>query len=412
MDRNKQVKKTRKQDRQKRFYAKKTNSLQNIIISTIIGIIFLSLSIGILIKGKIYQRQYDTIAHQSLDLEKESGFEVRDSQYQVLDRLISQIIDKLSAHYGIKSFKQQKGSYVLKGTPYNEKDAEVILSIIDQTLTENNYLHRNSHLLSNTLTGTKLDNDLKQIIRDKGHLILSRDHAKQIDISDYVNNPEREVALKTFLKENSDKVTHISKHLNEIFHYTDCHNTTTIYLAVGEILQLPLFAVNIPNHSFLRWKINENEYIDWEETRGKRSNEYSYSQLSGVSLSDPVVKNGVYFKSLSSEKTLFIRHVIIGNILIQKGMISRYRQEITTYYKRAITHFEKALRYNPQFLVAHNNIGMAYERLGDISHKFQARQYYNITLEEYQKAYEAYPGNSNFLKQKQSVIVKIKVLSI
>ena len=47
-------------------------------------------------------------------------------------------------------------------------------------------------------------------------------------------------------------------------HIFDCDTLATLYLAVGQILNLPIRAVAIPNHVFVRFYFEDGTYFNWE----------------------------------------------------------------------------------------------------------------------------------------------------
>jgi tetratricopeptide (TPR) repeat protein len=423
MGRKERLKKTNKNKKRKTVIKKHIRSqyrVQRKNTRKIIGITsicFLILAIIYTLNYSIFGynlfvRKYHTITHQMVNIEGENGFDVKVNHYQKLDNVIEQSVDGILNFYGISDLPATERNKFLKNN--KKEEAVSILKIIDKTLTENNFLHRHAFLLKATLTGSQIDNDIKTIIRDKGHLITSRDSFSKIDISAYLENIQRETAIKTFLKGNSDKIAYIAEHIDEDYYLTDCYNTTAIYLGIGEVLGLPIKSVSIPNHSFIRWKFGDDKYIDWEVTRGILSNDYSYFQLSGINVDDPVVKNGVYFRELERNENFGIRYILLGNLILELGRNANNLKSKLAYYHKALEHFQKALGYNPKFKVVFNNIGIAYEKLGDVALKKQnkknAIELYNNAIESYDKAYAAFPGNSMFLKQKNNLVAKTNKL--
>ena len=361
------------------------------------------------------QGRYNTIAHQFLELEKEYGWEISSYSYQLLDSLIDQAIERIMYNYGLGTdYNKQKAIDLFRRRNYSKKDGELILTIIDKVLNDNNFLHRPTALLTATLTGKKLDNDVKRIIRDKGEMVTSRTSADNLDISSYVNSSERESQIRTFLNENSEKVDHILKHLDDKYHFTDCYTTTAIYLGIADVLNLPINSVAIPNHVFLRWRYNGTMYFDWEETRGRRFNDDSYFKLSGIGPNDAVVKNGVYFRSQKMDENFSTRYILLGNIALQNGLSSRQHRKKQIYFNKALGLFEKALEYNPTFKVAHNNIGNVYENMGDIAsqqkNKEAAVKYYEKAMDSYSKVLDVYPRNHELLKHQKYLQKRIHFL--
>lgn len=353
------------------------------------------------------RNSYNTIGHQFLDIEKKAGILVNNGHYLFLDNLMDKIIENLIVSLRPnENLSRDEAIIVFQMVNFTEKEAEVILKIINKTLVDNNFVHQNAQFLTLTFNGRKLDADIKNIIKDKNKEITSRISVKNLDVSGYVISSEREKIVKTFLRENSDKIDYLFNHIDDDYYFTDCYNTVAIYLSIADILNLPLYSVHIPNHSFLRWYIDETNYFDWEATRGKRTNDYSYTILSGIKLSDFVVKNGVYFRKLKRSENFSTRFILLGNVMIQNAEIQNSDKKVD-YYNKAILYFKKALASNPNFSIVNNNIGIAYEFLGDTmldkQHRNMAIENYNSAIGLYRKAVLAYPESQEIRQNLKSL---------
>ncbi len=355
----------------------------------------------------IKRNSYNTIGHQILDIEKKAGILVNNGHYLFFENLIDKIIENLIVSLRPnENLSRDEAIIFFQMVNFTEKEAEVILKIINKTLVDNNFVHQNAQLLTLTFNGRKLDADIKNIIKDKNKEITSRISVKNLDVSGYVISLEREKIVKTFLRENSDKIDYLFNHIDDDYYFTDCYNTGAIYLSIADILNLPLYSVHIPNHLFLRWYIDETNYFDWEATRGKRSNDYSYTILSGIKPSDSVVKNGVYFRKLSRVENFSTRYILLGNFMIQDAEIQNIDKKVD-YYNKALLYFRKALASNPNFGVVNNNIGIAYEKLGDTMLKKHNRsmaiEYYNSAIGSYKNAVLTFPENQQIRQNLKSL---------
>ncbi len=355
----------------------------------------------------IKRNSYNTIGHQILDIEKKAGILVNNGHYLFFENLIDKIIENLIVSLRPnENLSRDEAIIFFQMVNFTEKEAEVILKIINKTLVDNNFVHQNAQLLTLTFNGRKLDADIKNIIKDKNKEITSRISVKNLDVSGYVISLEREKIVKTFLRENSDKIDYLFNHIDDDYYFTDCYNTGAIYLSIADILNLPLYSVQIPNHLFLRWYIDETNYFDWEATRGKRSNDYSYTILSGIKPSDSVVKNGVYFRKLSRVENFSTRYILLGNFMIQDAEIQNIDKKVD-YYNKALLYFRKALASNPNFGVVNNNIGIAYEKLGDTMLKKHNRsmaiEYYNSAIGSYKNAVLTFPENQQIRQNLKSL---------
>lgn len=364
----------------------------------------------------IKRNSYNTIGHQILDIEKKAGILVNNGHYLFFENLIDKIIENLIVSLRPnENLSRDEAIIAFQMVNFTEKEAEVILKIINKTLVDNNFVHQNAQLLTLTFNGRKLDADIKNIIKDKNKEITSRISVKNLDVSGYVISLEREKIVKTFLRENSDKIDYLFNHIDDYYYFTDCYNIGAIYLSIADILNLPLYSVQIPNHLFLRWYIDETNYFDWEATKGKRSNDYSYTILSGIKPNDSVVKNCVYFRKLSRVENFSIRYILLGNFIIQDAEIQNIDKKVD-YYNKALLYFRKALASNPNFGVVNNNIGIAYEKLGDTMLKKHSRsmaiEYYNSAIGSYKNAVLTFPENQQIRQNLKSLQEKrIQLLS-
>lgn len=346
-----------------------------------------------------YARRYDTIAHQILDLEKDSDFEVTASHYEFLDDLIDAMVDAIAGRLMEQQpHRRESTIQELRKRYYTREDVLSLLQTVNEVLIQKNFAHKKSPLLKHTLTGAKLDKEVLRVVDAEHRRITSRDSIEKIDLVPHISNPERRQQVATFLRENSDKITHFREHPDDDYYYTDCYNTTAIYLSIADVLGLPLHSVSIPNHSFLRWHFSETEYLDWEETRGKVSDDNSYMRQAGLASEHPTIKLGIYLRSLRRTENLGVRHVLLGNLMLTMGRAPPQQRSYETrirYYERALDHFLAALEIHPRFLIVHNNIGIAYEHLADAEHNRgahnSANDYSRKALRSYRKVAEVYP---------------------
>lgn len=346
-----------------------------------------------------YARRYDTIAHQILDREKDSDFEVTASHYEFLDDLIDAMVDAIAGRLMEQQpHRRESTIQELRNRYYTREDVLSLLQTVNEVLIQRNFAHKKSLLLKHTLTGAKLDKEVLRVVDAEHRRITSRDSIEKIDLVPHISNPERRQQVATFLRENSDKITHFREHPDDDYYYTDCYNTTAIYLSIADVLGLPLHSVSIHNHSFLRWHFSETKYLDWEETRGKVSDDNSYMRQAGLASEHPTIKLGIYLRSLRRTENLGVRHVLLGNLMLTMGRAPPQQRSYETrirYYERALEHFLAALEIHPRFLIVHNNIGIAYEHLADAEHNRgahnSANDYSRKALRSYRKVAEVYP---------------------
>ena len=74
----------------------------------------------------------------------------------------------------------------------------------------------------------------------------------------------------------------------------DCDTLTTIYLSVAEVYGLPIKAVKIPGHIFIRWKFTDGKYLNWETRECKFKEDILYTFDECITLNN--------FEELSNEQ--------------------------------------------------------------------------------------------------------------
>ncbi len=126
-----------------------------------------------------------------------------------------------------------------------------------------------------------------------------------------------------------------------------CLGRTVIYRAIADILNLPIAAVNVPEHSFVRWHLKDL-YLNWETTSGKELKDFDY--FIGFNISEKAIENGVYLQSITEDEHLKgSYHLSVGYVLGRKGK-----------NHQALQHYLKAVEINPKDPEALSNVGVLF----------------------------------------------------
>lgn len=168
----------------------------------------------------------------------------------------------------------------------------------------------------------------------------------------------------------------------------DCDNRTIVYLAIADILNLPLKAVNAPRHAFVRWHSGEDKYFNWETMAAEERSDSHY--IKKYNLSDVSIKNGALLTSLSRKETYSFAYRI-------KGIVLDNRKQ----YWKAIENYNKALEFNPNDPAVHNNKGIALYSL----------KKYGKALKSLEKALELNPNYALAYSAKGLVLDDSKMYS-
>jgi tetratricopeptide (TPR) repeat protein len=161
----------------------------------------------------------------------------------------------------------------------------------------------------------------------------------------------------------------------------DCDTAVSIYLALAEVLDLPLVAVREPEHIYLRWYFNDGTYLEWEPLEGEKkflasterriNDAYFKSRFKGEIRT--AIKNGVYLADLTPQDILAMHYAFVSRAWRKKGNL-----------EKAIELIDKAYSLSPKDPIICNNRGYAYLRIGD----------FDAAIENFNAALRSYPGFS------------------
>lgn len=131
----------------------------------------------------------------------------------------------------------------------------------------------------------------------------------------------------------------------------DCDNYCALYIAIAEVMKIPVVPVYAPNHSFLRFYFDDGSYLNWEPTQAMPQPDSYYMQQLNISAGS--VNKGVYLRTLTRQEFFAVQYNNIGSHLL---MIKKYTE--------ALTCFNTAIKLYPLFSSAWHNRGTAFYALG------------------------------------------------
>ncbi|HRZ27246.1 MAG TPA: tetratricopeptide repeat protein [Spirochaetota bacterium] len=134
----------------------------------------------------------------------------------------------------------------------------------------------------------------------------------------------------------------------------DCDNYCTLYIAIAEVLKIPLIPVYAPNHSFLRFFFDDGSYLNWEPIEAVPLQDSFYIKKLGIPQES--IRSGVYLKSLERREFIGVEHNNIGAWLMSHGR-----------YADSLSHFGAAIELYPAFSSAYHNRGSSYYALKKIA---------------------------------------------
>jgi tetratricopeptide (TPR) repeat protein len=142
----------------------------------------------------------------------------------------------------------------------------------------------------------------------------------------------------------------------------DCDTYSTLYIAISEILHLPVIPVYAPNHSFVRFNFNDGSYLNWEPLEGRHNPDAFY--IKQLNISTQSIQEGVYLKSLNRKEFMGVENNNIGAYLL-----------IAKKFREAIPYFDEAIKLYPKFSSAYHNRGISYYALKQAKKAFADLSY-------------------------------------
>lgn len=150
-----------------------------------------------------------------------------------------------------------------------------------------------------------------------------------------------------------------------------CTSMPLVYLVIAEKLNYPVYAVNAPDHTFLRYHVNDHEYINIEVTSGGLEIPDLF-YIDDFMIPKNTYKNGVYLKTLTKME-------YIGDLL-HKNAVTYMRNGD---YETAIKYLELSVELNKQNSHNHRTLAYCYKTIcNSLSTAAERKPYYFKAMSE------------------------------
>lgn len=292
----------------------------------------------------------ETLANKVLDIEIKHGLNVTQAHHELLDNITNEASVRVQTQH--PELFNATTSEISTKRQITKPEAISIFTIIDKILTDMNFVHGQTHFLSDSLTGRHFDKDLKEAI----HGYLER-HSNAESISS---------EIRTFIDENNEKMSHISKHLDEKYYFANCEIMSILYKSIFQSLGINIYIVKAPKHSFVRWKTSD-EYLNVEVTNFNFIADSEY--IKHFKLSNNLISEGIFMRSLDADEDTAYLYVHLGNRnidLAHKAYPNKQYADMLQHYNIAIKLYSEAINKNIKYPTALNNRGVAYLEKADI----------------------------------------------
>lgn len=148
--------------------------------------------------------------------------------------------------------------------------------------------------------------------------------------------------------ENDLRRAHIAAHSGALFSHVDCDLSSLLYVSIGEKLGISLCMVEIPNHIFVRWRLDPSLHLNWDTNYGFDKFTDNQYALTGHVTSEQVV-NGIYLADLSANNSRGYFSFVRGITFQGNNMFSE-----------ALTEYRNATQLYPKSPSARNNAAWLY----------------------------------------------------
>lgn len=259
-----------------------------------------------------YKPRYRTTARDFLDLEQGVG-PVSDSEYAVLDALIDDATTRLKPIPAGLDDPSYRGFAV---------DS---LKTIDCILVSHGFVYPGIGLVQ--LLSDGLDPTMFSDAKYYQALLLSR--------------------------HNVGRINFIEQRKPGPYYVVDCDIASYLYLAIAEIMKYPLAMVQMPLHNFIRWKLPDGGYIDFETMDGKETDDNYYEALWGIP--PKFVRTPGVLTTMSNAQLLAYEYHDVA-------ISYTWKNDIPT----AITEYEKAISIDATLGDSANNLAWLYAVVPDV----------------------------------------------
>jgi tetratricopeptide (TPR) repeat protein len=144
----------------------------------------------------------------------------------------------------------------------------------------------------------------------------------------------------------------VPQNSSEIQHIGDCDSFSFLYLAIGEVLDLPLRIVSLPEHTFIRWQFEDGTYLNWETTANTVWTDEAYVDWYNSTHAGALSKNDL--RPVEREDIFFLVHYNLGNAFTQQRR-----------YDAALRHYSASLDINPDYANAYYQRGQVWHVMGN-----------------------------------------------
>ncbi len=134
----------------------------------------------------------------------------------------------------------------------------------------------------------------------------------------------------------------------------DCDRYSFVYLAIAEEMNLPIHAVYVPSHVFVRWdEDKKNNPFNWETKLSKTMTNEKYASKYNVSKENSEKSN--YLENLTREEAMAFSYLATGNAFSKEKKLNEAKK-----------NYKKAIKLNPGICITYSNKASLFEKDDDL----------------------------------------------
>ncbi len=143
---------------------------------------------------------------------------------------------------------------------------------------------------------------------------------------------------------------------SELHHYKDCDTGSYFYLAIAQVLGLPLTGVQVPRHMFVRWTTDKTHRFDFETTADEIMAPGEDGDIDGYyrthfKLGVDTIGMRRELADLTDDEILSVHHVFVAQYLR-----AHEAKKARPSFSAMLKEFELAIRYDPNWAGPYNEI--------------------------------------------------------
>jgi tetratricopeptide (TPR) repeat protein len=289
-----------------------------------------------------YVWRYQTISHQLLKIDEEISSYPQADRSRLFDKkyaLLDDFID--SVKLALAEVNKMK---FLSAT----ERAITTLRIVDEVLTRLNFIVCiGTKDLAHGLTPVKIPPGCQMYVVPD-----NIDHSAEEFYFSSCFTTQLQIRL------TKSGLEHLNKNRDEDYYLIDCDISALLFLSIAEVNNLPIHMIEIPEHNFVRWRIDERDYINWDNNTARVYADYDFrnglTATSKTKITAEEETNGHFMQDMTQDQIKGY-YITLAAETLKEGK----------KFLQAESYYREAIKYRPYSSLALNNLSWMYLTVAD-----------------------------------------------